>query len=436
MFKQKLIRFALTGYAILVLLLELLLLLKLPIGIVVPVMSIAIGAVIMLLINNLLRLQSSISEISRKVSGEDTAASISSKELNELENVGLDIRDILAKLDRTVTNLSVHRQELRLILGSIDDALWSQNSEGKIQWANEAFNQLFPGITGESANYYWELIREPILLEHIHRSIEKGERTLVELSLGEADYLLSSGINKEADRYVFILQDISPLRQAERMKQDFVANLAHELRTPLTAIKGFSDALAESAPASESRYLEIIRSHTRRLIHLIRDLDQLIYLERAHVLEKQDIRLSTFFENLQLLIQPGIDERGLQLRIVVTPDDLRLSCDPFKFEQVFINLAQNSLRYTETGGITISAVKGENGVHFRVEDTGIGIEKQHLSRIFERFYVADPSRNRNMSGSGLGLAIVKHIIQLHGGNIRAESEPGKGTAFIFELPLV
>ena len=112
----------------------------------------------------------------------------------------------------------------------------------------------------------------------------------------------------------------------------------------------------------------------------------------------------------------------------------RMVCDPFRFEQIFINLAQNSLRYTDTGGISIRGFReGQNAV-FEVADSGRGIPAEHLDRIFERFYVADPSRNRGLSGTGLGLAIVKHIVRLHQGEITVSSEMGRGTTFRISIP--
>ena len=112
----------------------------------------------------------------------------------------------------------------------------------------------------------------------------------------------------------------------------------------------------------------------------------------------------------------------------------RLECDPFRLEQVFINLVQNSLRHTERGSIIIRAMRQEDFLRFEVEDTGEGIQRQYLDRVFERFFVADPSRNKGQSGTGLGLAIVKHIVLLHRGKIMVASEPGKGARFTILLP--
>ena len=220
------------------------------------------------------------------------------------------------------------------------------------------------------------------------------------------------------------------------MKKDFIVNLAHELRTPMTAIQGFTEAMLASPEQDYTRYLKIILNHSQRLNHLIGALEQLIQLESTAQLELQNINLSTFFDNISLILEPEIQEKGLNLEINLDPAIPRLVCDPFRLEQVFINLVQNSLRYTDKGYISIKSRKEENKVIFEVSDTGTGIAPEHLDRIFERFYVADPSRSRSRNGTGLGLAIVKHIVLLHHGEITVSSTLGEGTTFKITLPQI
>ena len=147
-----------------------------------------------------------------------------------------------------------------------------------------------------------------------------------------------------------------------------------------------------------------------------------------------DIDLKKFFTGVRLLLVPDLQEKGLQLEIELDPSVPRIVCDPFRLEQVFINLAQNSLRYTDTGGIRISSRPEGDWIVFEVADSGCGIAKEHQNRIFERFFVADPARNKNGSGSGLGLAIVKHIVLLHQGEISVQSALGDGCTFTIKIP--
>ena len=357
---------------------------------------------------------------------------LNTKEFSTLQE---DLNRMLEKLDKTIHHLAVHREELRLVLSSIDDILWSQNLEGKLEWINQSFQQLFGEINPKQQIYYWEVIRDPVLLSFIKNSENSKDKLLKEAEIEGHYYLFSSTHNDVAKRRVFILQNIDEIRQVEQMKKDFIVNLAHELRTPLTAISGFAEAMEDSINVTNRRYLHIIQNHTKRLIHLISDLEQLIRLERSGSIELQEINLITFLNNISLILSPIIEEKGLYLKLELDDNLQRLVCDPFKLEQVFINLVQNSLRYTTKGGITIKSKLMQKEAFIEVSDTGKGIDNIHLPRIFERFYVADPSRNKTKSGTGLGLAIVKHIIQLHKGRITVQSELGKGTTFSIYLPL-
>jgi len=356
-------------------------------------------------------------------------------QIKELNALSKELNIMLEKLDKTIHHLAIHREELRLVLSSIDDILWSQNLAGKLEWANQPFINLFGNIETGNNTYYWEVIRDPVLLSFIKDCELSIDKLMKEIAIDNHYYLFSSTHNDVAKRRVFILQNIDEIRQVEQMKKDFVVNLAHELRTPLTAISGFAEAMEESINDANRKYLKIIQNHTQRLIYLISDLEELIRLERTEFLELQEINLVTFLANIALILTPMVEEKGLYLKIELDDNLPRLVCDPFKLEQVFINLVQNSLRYTTTGGITIRCKLADKEANFEVSDTGMGIDNIHLPRIFERFYVADPARNKTQSGTGLGLAIVKHIVQLHKGRITVQSEPGKGTIFSILLPL-
>ncbi len=432
--KNSLFRTLVIAHCILLLILALLLQLNMPVIILLLAMA-ALVAVMLVFVNRNLRKQyAMISKAAQQIAEGDHSVRIPSLQLDEFDTMGQDLNLMLGKLDNTINHLAIHREELRLLLSSIDDVLWSQNLDGRLVWANQAFTSLFDAYNPDKRQFYWEVIREPILIKQIKDSDTDDAKLMKELQFGDRSYLLSGNRNEEARRRVFIMQDISSIRLAEQMKKDFVVNLAHELRTPLTAIKGFTDAMQDKSTENNLRYLKIIQNHTDRLIHLISDLEQLIRLERIAEIERQEINLNTFFENVQMVLSPHVEEKGLSLSIQLDQRLPRLHCDPFKLEQVFLNLVQNSLRYTEKGEISIKSRALDNEVLFEVCDTGKGIDAHHLPRIFERFYVADSSRNRSQSGTGLGLAIVKHIVMLHNGRIDVSSELGKGTCFMIYLP--
>jgi two-component system phosphate regulon sensor histidine kinase PhoR len=376
-----------------------------------------------------------LADITLKASRGDFNGRYTAKTDWEIEPLGIAINDLLENLTLLTKEYKYDREELKLILKSISEALWIQNQDGQIIWSSIGFNDLFPNYTRGSNQYYWEVVRDPVLLDLIKAVETNRELQLREIILGDHYYLFKSNFNPKTETTVFIMQNIDLLRQTEQMKKDFIINLAHELRTPLTAIKGFSEALHESADQNNIRYLNIIRNHTDRLINLVSDLQTLSQLERLPELNLQEINLLTFFENIRALYLQNLQERGLTFEIEADADIPRLEVDPFKFEQIFINLIDNALRYTSEGGIVIRIRQHLQSLLIEICDTGIGIAEEHLPRIFERFYVADPSRNRSQSGTGLGLAIAKHSVLLHGGTIEVQSIPGKGACFIMNFPL-
>ncbi|HPV14974.1 MAG TPA: ATP-binding protein [Candidatus Cloacimonadota bacterium] len=375
-----------------------------------------------------------IKDITEKVSMGDHSQRIPTLNVEEFNELGQSINKMLGKLDGTIGHLAIHREELRLIVGTIQDALWSINAEGKIEWANSAFAQLFNLYDETRMQYYWEVIREVSLLNYIREFDSSPENRIQEISLGEHAYLLSGSQNPDAQRTVLLLQNIDDIHRVEQMKKDFIVNLAHELRTPLTAIKGFSEAMEETADNTNMRYLKIIQNHTNRLINLINDLQTLIRLEQNYSINLREINLLTFFDNIKLILSPLFEDKEVELEIDIDPAQPRFCVDPFKFEQIFINLVENSLRYTEKGKILIRSKATDKDLTIEISDNGSGIAPEHLPRIFERFYVADKSRNRNSSGTGLGLSIVKHIVALHNGTIDVSSALGRGTTFTIVIP--
>jgi two-component system phosphate regulon sensor histidine kinase PhoR len=234
---------------------------------------------------------------------------------------------------------------------------------------------------------------------------------------------------------VLLIHDITEMKNVEKVKRDFIVNLSHELRTPLTAIKGFLETLQEEVTLDGKHYLGIASKHTDRLASIVEDLLVLSELEDSGtglVLEPVDLR-ELVRETVHIL-EPGAREKKIHISIEGPGSGPRIEGDRFKLEQVFINLIDNALKYTEKGDVRVKIRETEDHVVITVEDTGAGIPAEHLPRIFERFYVVDKSRSKTFGGTGLGLAIVKHIVLMHGGTIEVESTPGMGTRFTLTLP--
>jgi two-component system phosphate regulon sensor histidine kinase PhoR len=224
------------------------------------------------------------------------------------------------------------------------------------------------------------------------------------------------------------------------VRRDFVANISHELRTPLSILRGYIETLLDSPEVSReefSRILGVMERHSKRLDSLAEDLLTLAQLESANPnLQLDDIDLSSFFEEL-IRDWKRLANKQLKVIVDVPPDLPTIRADRVRLQEALHNLLENAVKYSgEHGEIRLSARRRDNEIVLSVTDNGIGISKEDLPRIFERFYRADKARTgENIRGTGLGLAIVKHIAQLHGGHVEAESELGKGTMIRVALPM-
>ncbi len=239
---------------------------------------------------------------------------------------------------------------------------------------------------------------------------------------------------------IAVLHDVTRIEAAEKSRREFIANVSHELRTPLTSIQGYVETLLDDsgcAPETSREFLGVIQKNAARMNRLTEDLLALASVESPdYKLARQPIRASALVHDATESLGGLVVDSGVELECAGAPD-VTVMADADAMNQVFGNLIENALKYGKAGKlIRVGGRLLEHDVEFFVQDFGPGIASEHLDRIFERFYRVDKARSRESGGTGLGLAIVKHIIQAHGGNIRAESELGAGAAFYFTLPLV
>jgi two-component system, OmpR family, phosphate regulon sensor histidine kinase PhoR len=247
---------------------------------------------------------------------------------------------------------------------------------------------------------------------------------------------LARAINDMAEK---LGNDIIRLKKLERVRSEFLGNVSHELRTPIFSLQGFLETLLDGAiedPAVNREFLEKAHKHAQRLNVLLNDLIEISRIESG------DMKLSfRFFPILEFLrsmrdeMAPQAEKKGVALTVLpeIDPEELVYG-DRERLKQVMINLVDNAIKYTDSGGSVAIAVRNEGGrCAVSVADTGIGIPAEHHSRIFERFYRVDKDRSRDVGGTGLGLAIVKHIVEAHGGVMKVESVPGRGSTFSFSL---
>jgi signal transduction histidine kinase len=231
---------------------------------------------------------------------------------------------------------------------------------------------------------------------------------------------------------VLVLHDLTELRRLEAVRRDFVANVSHELKTPLTSIAGYADTLtdAEIDPALRQKFVATILSNAHRMQRLVDDLLDLSLIESGRwspAAQRIDVGLA--IHDAWAPMREKAAARGAELAVSIAPDADRIWADPEALRQVLVNLADNALRYVPSGRgrVECSVERVGGGVTVSVADNGSGIARDHLPRVFERFYRVDPARSRDEGGTGLGLAIVRHLVEAHGGSVEAESELQVGT---------
>jgi two-component system phosphate regulon sensor histidine kinase PhoR len=236
---------------------------------------------------------------------------------------------------------------------------------------------------------------------------------------------------------ILVLHDISELRRADQIRRDFVANVSHELRTPLTAIRGYVEALSDGDTDENERrrFLAIIARHTQRMERLVKDLLRLARLDAGQeTIDLIACDTRSLAETVVADVAPAAAERGQRIAIAIGPGAETVRADPAKLHDALRNLVANAITYApEQSTIRIDAAREGNRVALSITDEGPGIPEDDLSRVFERFYRVDKSRARDPGGTGLGLAIVKHLVELHGGTVRAENGPERGARFTITI---
>jgi two-component system, OmpR family, phosphate regulon sensor histidine kinase PhoR len=302
-----------------------------------------------------------------------------------------------------------------------------------VRASNAAFDTL--AASGRAAGLTpLEITRSAELSEAVKRALEGTARRL-ELAIQRRTYLvhLSPLLRGEV---LLLLRDVTDAKRAEATRRDFVANASHELRTPIAAIRAAAETLLAGAvedQAAARTFVEIVARHAERLSRLTQDLLDLSRIEsREWSFELAPVDAAALTGSVLELVAEPARAKGLLLRNEVPPGTA-VRADARALEQVLVNLVDNAVKFTAEGAVTIRGERTERDVILSVADTGPGIDRHHLPRIFERFYRVDAGRSREQGGTGLGLAIVKHLVQGMGGEVDVESD-GAGTRFSVRLP--
>ena len=367
-----------------------------------------------------------LKELSRK----NYSKRIFIKKQDEFGEIGHYLNILSSEIEESMKSYEIEKDKINTILSSIEEGVLLLDSNGFIKMSNQIFEQIVKE-RDIIDKYYWEVIKSIEIVEFIKNILKTKEKLMKEVFINNKNYIIKGFYLESINEFLFTFFDASLVKKVEKVKRDFVRDASHELKTPLTAIKGFLETLEEDF---DKKYIEIIKRNVERMINIINDLLTLSNLEDKDIkLEITEFDFMEMINNIIKIFSKQLKEKKLDIKVDTDNFDTKMKGDIYKLEQVFINLIDNAIKYTEKGEIKINYMKDKNVV-IEVIDTGIGIPEEHLDRIFERFYVVDKSRSRKLGGTGLGLSIVKHIIVLHGGKIDVKSRVGEGSKFIITLP--
>jgi two-component system phosphate regulon sensor histidine kinase PhoR len=403
-------------------------------GVVIILISL-VGA--LLFSRSLARPLQELSAASRRIAAGDFNTKVFLKKRDELSDLSESFNFMTEHIKSLFDELSRKKEHLNSILLSMEEGLMALDKDSKIFLTNRSFEKLTKAEDVEG-KHFWEVIRDADLMELVEKVKTEKKNLTKEIELDSRFYLASATYIPSPEEMVITFHDITEIRNVEQVMKDFLVNVSHELRTPLTAIKGFVETLeAETDPKSKD-YIEIVKRNTERLINIVDDLLIQSQLEEKYVkIEVEDVDIEQLIKNVLKIFDQNIREIGLTATL--HKDETfpkKIKADFFKLEQMFINIIDNAVKYTEKGGITIYLKAQDQNIILEFLDTGIGIPQEELPRIFERFYVIDKSRSRKLGGTGLGLSIVKQIAVLHSGEVFIESTPGEGTKVTIKLPII
>ena len=363
------------------------------------------------------------------------------------------LEESLNELAHTLTgrlqDMTAEREKLQSILSCMMEAVIVLDTNGEVILVNQMAQTMFnlPANSNDRRMSTVEVSRHPEMQGLIHEVVEgdsgrKAHRR--ELTLGDDRWFAVNAARLEHSLqdllgYVLVFHEVTEVKRLEQIRADFVANVSHEMRTPLTAIQGYAETLLHNPPSDPKlarQFLNVVTRHSERLGRLIDDLLALSDLEMGTAnVRMQHVATKALLDRVLELFRDQADKKLIRLGADTGADTPDILGDEDRLQQLLINLVDNALKYTSDRGEVLVRAGFEQGadgdgpsrVALTVSDTGCGIPEKDLPRLTERFYRVDKARSRELGGTGLGLAIVKHITQAHGGDLKIESQPGKGT---------
>lgn len=369
---------------------------------------------------------------------------------DEIGQLGTAFNYMTNRLKEALSLNEEEKEKLASILSNMSDGVVATDNRGKVIVVNQRAKQILQinekdledldiskllGMSNERVEHYVSVEQNTAIIELSLRGVEEPIKVKVTFTpIHRRDIGITGTIA--------VLQDVTEQEKVDQSRREFVANVSHELRTPLTTIKSYLEALEDGAiedtPLAH-RFVGVTRNETERMIRLVTDLLHLSRLDsRQAIITKEATKINDMLEEVADRFSFQLQQRAIEILINIEPGIKPIMLDPDQIDQVLDNLVSNAIKYTGEGGMIEIAARymDRDWLEVSVRDTGIGIPKKDLDRIFDRFYRVDKARSRNMGGTGLGLSIAREIIRAHGGTIALESETNQGTKVSFNLPLL
>ncbi len=343
-----------------------------------------------------------------------------------------ELRRLRRRYQRRKQQLTTLLEQFRRATDSLPDGAVVLNRNFQVEWFNRAAEKLLGLRSRDRGLRIDDLIRDPEFVAYLERG-DFDHAVQIRTPSAEQRVLEIRIVPYQDGRFLLLAQDITRLKRLERQRRDFVARASHELKTPLTVLRGYLETLMETEGAVAFRpLLQSMEEQLKRLENLVADLLYLNRLETTFPKGFSEVDLNRLTERvIYSIVQTFPDAPPISVQIEVT----RLQADGRELEILLRNLLANAVQYSpERGKVEVRWLERDGEIWLEVEDRGIGIPSEQLSRITERFYRTPEAEELYPSGTGLGLAIVKHILQRHGGRLEIESEPGRGSLFRCRFP--
>lgn len=397
-----------------------------------------------------------MAEFSHRVAaGAFSQEGLATKGEDELSLLERNLNEMSRRIQEKIREMTAEKEKVESILRCMIEGVLVVDKQGRLILVNENAREMFklPPAQDLRGASLLEISRHPemkTLMGEVLACDCSTECFAKEICLDEDKWFRVNAVSlrggdEKTLGYILVFHDVTELKRLETVRADFVANVSHELRTPLTAIRGYAETLLQSPPADPKdaeQFLSIIYRHSERLGRLIDDLLALSDLEAGKVqISKEKLQATELIGRVLEIFQDQARRKEVTLSQKVQPDLPPIVGDSDRLQQLLINLVDNAVKYTPSGGqVQVSASLASSGNHrpsmveIVVADTGCGIPAKDLPRLTERFYRVDKARSRELGGTGLGLAIVKHIVQAHRGQLKIDSQVQKGTTVRVALP--